>query len=148
MLPQPKGQRELGPPQLFPGMRASTYPQAGRGPRTSLSVDPQLSQQHRYPNNRNRCPLRPGKVPDSNKNSSLKISESKGYQRATLMSRGNPVCRPVGESLLCLRTKAPSVTSSSRFRSAPAPCVGHLSKPQVHPRAAKTTTKPRDTVSA
>lgn len=78
----------------------------------------QLPQQHRYPTTGTGPPLSPRRVPDSNKNSSSKINESKGHQRTTLMSRGNPVCRPVGEALLCLRTKAPSVTSSSRFKSA------------------------------
>lgn len=38
------------------------------------------------------------------------------------------------------------MTSSSRFKSALASHFGHLSKPQVQPRGAKTTTKLRDTV--
>lgn len=114
--PQHKG-RGAGSQQLLPGMRASTSPQAGGGPRRSKP--PSFSSPAtQTPNNRNWSPLSPRRVPDPNTNSSLKINESKGHQRATLMSRGNPVCGPVGEALLCLRTKAPSVTSSSRFKSA------------------------------
>ena len=144
MLPQQKGQKELGTRQLFPGMRVSTYPQAGKGPRPSPSTDPSAIPATQRPNNRNRSPR---KVPDSHKHAHLKINESKGHSRRTLMSRGNPVCGPVREALLSCGTKAPSVTSSSRFKCTLASPVGHLSKPQVHPRAAKTTTRPRDTVS-
>lgn len=115
--PTAQGQKASGTRQLLPGMRASTSPQAGRGPGPAPSRDPSATPATQIPNNRNWSPLSPRRVPDSNKNSSLKINESKGHQRATLMSRGNPVCGPVGEALLCLRTKAPSVTSSSRFKS-------------------------------
>lgn len=107
-----------------------------------------LSWQHRHLNNRNQSPLSPRKVPDSNKNSPLKISDSKGQQLNKRSCREEILSvHLLGKPYSVCTTKAPSVTSSSRFKSTLASHFGHLSKPQVHPRAAKTTTKPRDIVS-
>lgn len=106
----------------------------------------QPSGQHRHPN-RNRSPLSPRKGPDSNTNPSLKINESKGQQSNNANVRRKSCRQASRTNLALLLTKAPSVTSSSRFKSSLASGFGHLSKPQVHPRAAKTTRKPRDTVS-
>lgn len=75
------------------------------------------------------------------------MKHQKDSSQTTLMLRGNPVCRPLKNSGSAFRAKAPSVTSSSRFKSSLASGFGQLSKPQVHPRAAKTTRKPRGTVS-
>lgn len=102
-LPQHKRQKELGTRQLFPGMHASTYPQTGKRPGSSPSADPSAIPATQTSKHRNQSPLSPRKVPDSI-NLSLKINESK-WHLTTLMSRGNPVCRPVGEASLCLRNK-------------------------------------------
>lgn len=148
MLPWHQGQKELGTRQLVPGMRASTCPQEGKGPRTSPGVDLQLSQQHRHLATGTGPPLSLKKVPESNKNLFLKISESKGHQPNNVNIKRKSclqTCRR--RPVLPAETKAPSVTSSSRLKSTLAFCFGQLSKPQEHPRAAKMTTKPRDTVS-
>lgn len=99
-------------------------------------------------NDRNWSPLSPKKVPELNKNLFLKISESKGHQPNNVnIKRKSCLQTCQRRPGLPAETKAPSVTSSSGIKSTLAFLFGHLSKPQEHPRAAKMTTKPRDTVS-
>lgn len=132
----------ISPSQLFPGMYASTNPQAGKRAHALVS---KLSWQHRHPH-RNWTALSSRRVLDPNTNPSMKTNESKGQQPNDANVKGNPVCRPLGEAWLCIWNKGPPVTSSGRLIDSLASGFGHFSKPQVHPRAAKTTRKLRDTV--
>lgn len=90
MLPQHKGQKELGTRQLFPGMHASTYPQAGSGPGT-VSQSGSFS----YSNNTHSSTTGTSslwaqgrsQIKKKKKNSSLKVSESKGHQSNSSVKR-------------------------------------------------------------
>lgn len=105
MLPQHKGQKELGTQQLFQGMHASMYPQAGKGPSTVSKHRSFSHPSNRHLNNRNRLPLSPRKVPDSNKNSPLKINESKGHQPNNTNVRRKSCLQPSQRSLAPLWNK-------------------------------------------
>jgi hypothetical protein len=74
----------------------------------------------------------------------MKANESKGQPPNDANVKGNPVCRPLGEAWLCIWNKGSPMTSSNRLKDSLASGFGHFSKPQVHPRAAKTTRKLRD----
>lgn len=63
----------------------------------------------------------------------------KSYPQAALLAGSSVLLHPWN--------KGASVTRSCGFKPSLAFLFGHLSKPQVHPRAAKTPVKPNDKVS-
>lgn len=87
----------------------------------------------------------PKKVPDWNKNSSLKIDEPKGHQpnnanvikrKSQLQTAQRSLAQPAEQRLLLWHQAAGLRALGSS--------LWLLFKPQVYPRAAKTTTEPRD----
>lgn len=115
------------------------------GRKRAQALISKLPWQHRHPH-RNRAAFSSWRVLDSNPNPSVKANEPKGQQPNDTNVKGNPVCRPPGEAWLCIWNKGSPVTSSSRLKDSLASGFGHFSKPQVHPRAAKTARKLRDMV--
>ena len=126
-------------------MCASTYPWAGRG----QTVDSKRWL-FTYPGNadlsyQEPVSSQPKKVPDWNKNSSLKMDEPKGHQpnnanvkrKSHLQTAQRSLAQPVEQRLLLWHQAAGLRALSSS--------LWLLFKPQVYPRAAKTTTEPRDT---
>lgn len=94
---------------------------------------------------RNGSPLSPRKVPNWNKNSSLKMDEPKGHQtnnanvkrKSHLQTSQRSLAQPAEQRLLLWHQAAGLRALGSS--------LWLLFKPQVYPRAAKTKTEPRDT---
>lgn len=140
----PTAQKELCSQQLFPGMCASTYPWAGRGPAVGSKRWPFTYPGNADPSYQGLVSPQPKKVPDWNKNSSLKIDEPKGHQpnnanvkrKSHLPTAQRSLAQPAEQRLLLWHQAAGlGVLGSSLWL---------LFKPQVYPRTAKTTTEPRD----
>ena len=140
----PTAQKELCSQQLFPGMCASTYPWAGRGPTVGSKRWPFTYPSNADPSYQGLVSSQPKKVPDWNKKSSLKIDEPKGHQpnnanvkrKSQLQTAQRSLAQPAEQRLLLWHQAAGLRALGSS--------LWLLFKPQVYPRAAKTTTEPRD----
>lgn len=142
MCPQHKTGKELVPHSCS---QECMPPQTHRQKKGPMPWSLSYPGNNRHPH-RNWTALSSRRVLDPNTNPSMKTNESKGQQPNDANVKGNPVCRPLGEAWPCIWNKGSPVTSSSRLIDSLASGFGHFSKPQVHPRAAKTTRKLRDTV--